>query len=46
MEAKLILSVKEIEGIAQIVYFCKERKRIYKNKFAQTINDFKKNYKK
>lgn len=30
MTAKLIVSVKEVNGIAQIVYYCKERQRIYR----------------
>ena len=41
MTAKLILSVKEVNGIAQVVYYCKERRRICRNKFAQTVAEFK-----
>lgn len=44
MTAKLIVSVKEVNGIAQVVYYCKERRRIYRNKFAQTVAEFKANY--
>lgn len=41
MTAKLILSVKEVNGIAQVVYYVKERRRICRNKFAQTVAEFK-----
>lgn len=44
MTAKLIVSVKEVNGIAQIVYCVKERRRICCNKFAQTVAEFKANY--
>lgn len=37
MTAKLIVSVKEVNGIAQIVYYCKERRRIYRKSFADTV---------
>lgn len=46
MTAKLIVSVKEVNGIAQIVYYCKERRRIYHNKFADTVRKFRENYRK
>lgn len=38
MTAKLIVSVKEVNGIAQVVYCVKERRRICRNKFAQNGN--------
>ena len=41
MTAKLIVSVKEVNGIVQVVYCVKERRRIYRNKFAQTVAEFK-----
>ena len=44
MTAKLIVSVKEVNGIAQVVYCVKERRRICRNKFAQTVAEFKANY--
>lgn len=44
MNAKLIVSVKEVNGIAQVVYCVKERRRICRNKFAQTVAEFKANY--
>ena len=28
MTAKLIVSVKEVNGIVQVVYYCKERRRL------------------
>lgn len=34
MTAKLIVSVKEVNGIVQVVYYCKERRRIYRKSFA------------
>ena len=30
MTAKLIVSVKEVNGIVQVVYYCKEHRRIYR----------------
>lgn len=39
MTAKLIVSVKEVNGIAQVVYYCKERRRIYNKSFADTVRD-------
>lgn len=44
MTAKLIVSVKEVNGIAQVVYYVKERRRICRNKFAQTVAEVKANY--
>ena len=40
MTVKLIVSVKEVNGIAQIVYYCKERRRIYRKSFADTVREF------
>lgn len=37
MTAKLIVSVKEVNGITQVVYYCKERRRIYRKLFADTV---------
>lgn len=45
MTAKLIVSVKEVNGIAQIVYYCKERRRIYRKSFANTV-EFRDAYRK
>lgn len=45
MTAKLIVSVKEVNGIAQIVY-CKERRRIYRKSFADTVREFRDAYRK
>lgn len=39
MTAKLIVSVKEVNGIAQVVYYCKERRRIYNKSFADTVRE-------
>lgn len=39
MTAKLIVSVKEVNGIAQVVYYCKERRRIYRKSFADTVGE-------
>lgn len=44
MTAKLIVSVKEVNGIAQVVYCVKERRRICRNKFVQTVAESKANY--
>lgn len=41
MTTKLIVSVKDVNGVATIVYFCKERKRIYENKLAKLVREFK-----
>lgn len=46
MTAKLIVSVKEVNGIAQIVYYCKERRRIYNKSFADTVREFRDAYRK
>ena len=46
MTAKLIVSVKEVNGIAQVVYYCKERRRIYRKSFADTVREFRDAYKK
>lgn len=46
MTAKLIVSVKEVNGIAQVVYYCKERRRIYRKSFADTIREFRDVYRK
>lgn len=46
MTAKLIISVKEVNGIAQIVYYCKERRRIYRKSFADTVREFHNAYRK
>lgn len=42
MTAKLIMSVKNVNGIATIVYICKERRRLYECKLAELIDEFKK----
>lgn len=41
MTAKLIVSVKEVNDIAQVVYCCKERRRIYRKSFADTVREFR-----
>lgn len=41
MTAKLIVSVKEVNGIAQVIYYCKERRRIYRKSFADTVREFR-----
>ena len=46
MTAKLIVSVKEVNGIAQVVYYCKERRRIYRKSFADTVREFRDAYRK
>lgn len=46
MTAKLIISVKEINGIAQVVYCVKERRRIYRKSFADTVREFRDAYRK
>lgn len=46
MTVKLIVSVKEVNGIAQVVYYCKERRRIYRKSFADTVREFRDAYKK
>ena len=46
MTAKLIISVKEVNGIAQIVYYCKERRRIYRKSFADIVREFRDAYRK
>ena len=46
MTAKLIVSVKEVNGIAQVVYYCKERRRIYRKSFADTVREFRDTYRK
>ena len=46
MTAKLIVSIKEVNGIAQIVYYCKERRRIYRKSFADTVREFRDAYRK
>lgn len=46
MTTKLIVSVKEVNGITQIVYYCKERRRIYRKSFADTVREFRDTYKK
>jgi hypothetical protein len=46
MTAKLIVSVKEVNGIAQVVYYCKERRRIYRKLFANTVREFRDAYRK
>lgn len=46
MTAKLIISVKEVNGIAQIVYYCKERRHIYRKSFADTVREFHNAYRK
>lgn len=46
MTAKLIVSVKEVNGIAQIVYYCKECRRIYRKSFADTVREFRDAYRK
>lgn len=40
MTTKLIVSVKDVNSIATIVYFCKERKRICRDKFKQVVAEF------
>lgn len=40
MTTKLIISVKDVNGIATVVYFCKERKRICRDKFKQAVAEF------
>lgn len=46
MTAKLIVSVKEVNGITQVVYYCKERRRIYNKSFADTVQEFRDTYRK
>ena len=46
MTAKLIVSVKEVNGIVQVVYYCKERRRIYRKSFADTVREFRDAYRK
>lgn len=46
MTAKLIVSVKEVNGIAQVVYYCKERRRIYCKSFADTVREVRDAYRK
>lgn len=54
MTAKLIISVKEVNGIAQVVYYCKERRRIYRKErrriyrksFADTVREVRDAYRK
>ena len=46
MTAKLIVSVKEVNGIVQVVYYCKERRRIYRKSFADTVREFSDAYRK
>lgn len=46
MTAKLIVSVKEVNGIAQVVYYCKEHRRIYNKSFADTVREFRDTYRK
>lgn len=46
MTAKLIVSVKEVNGIAQVVYYCKECRRIYRKSFADTVRKFSDAYRK
>jgi hypothetical protein len=41
-----IVSVKEVNGIAQVVYYCKERRRIYRKSFADTVREFRDAYRK
>ena len=40
MTAKLIVSVKEVNGIAQVVYYCKERRRIYRKSLLILFENF------
>ena len=46
LAAKLIISVKEVNGIAQVVYYCKEHRRIYRKSFADTVREFRDAYRK
>lgn len=46
MTAKLIISVKEVNGIAQVVYYCKERRHIYRKLFVDTVREFRDAYRK
>ena len=46
MTAKLIVSVKEVNGIAQVVYYCKERRCIYRKSFADTVREVRDAYRK
>lgn len=46
MTAKLIVSVKEVNGIAQVVYYCKKRRRIYRKSLADTVREFRDAYRK
>lgn len=54
MTVKLIVSVKEVNSIAQVVYYCKERQRIYRKErrriyrksFADTVPEFRNTYRK
>ena len=46
MTAKLIMSVKEVNNEPTIVYYCKERRRIYRKQFADTVREFRENYRK
>lgn len=46
MTIKLIASVKDVNGVATIIYFCKERRRIYRKLFANTVREFRDAYRK
>lgn len=41
MTAKLILSVRDVNGIATITYQIKERRRLYKTEFEKALVEFR-----